>query len=300
MHGIPNHRHSLLGNLSCPLPSLLKYLFKFLRIFFQILSFLPVRGKSVLEMRIEIFFAFNTADVPPFAVPSNGWRFVSVEDGVVFIDGALLWAARIILVNLFRVGIGLHHFLLQNLWGIREEDVVVQGFGHLLPIRALDFWELGEKGFRFRENLSIEGIKPSCNFPGEFEVGDLILPNRDSGCPIDENVGSLKDWISQKSIIHLSLQVEIPHLLFQGWISLQPGKGNDHTQKEIEFGVFWDVRLDKDGRAFWIKTGSNPVDGDLLNQLFLILCILIGCGQGVPIGDLKEAFILVLQFYPIL
>src|SRR3990172_1493351 len=60
-----------------------------------------------------------------------------------------------------------------------------------------------------------------------------------------------------------------------------------------------DIGLDKDGGALRIETGSNPVHCNFPDQFFLILSMLISRSQGVPVGNLKKALILILQFHPI-
>ena len=67
----------------------------------------------------------------------------------------------------------------------------------------------------------------------------------------------------------------------------------------MQFGVFQDVRLNKQDGLFRIDTSRQPVDDHLEGRRSDAAWIVVLRGQRVPVGNEEEAGILVLQAHPV-
>src|SRR5581483_1847281 len=79
--------------------------------------------------------------------------------------------------------IGYHgtHFFGGSFLVVTDKNCIVVGFRHFATIGPGDFGRLGERGFGFDENfsaVSVEVIKTAYDFATEFQMGDLIAPDR--------------------------------------------------------------------------------------------------------------------------
>jgi len=80
---------------------------------------------------------------------------------------------------------------------------------------------------------------------------------------IDDNVGRLEHRIAEESIRGKVLGVELLLLIFVGGIAFQPGQRRDHPKEEIELGMFFDFRLDKERAVFRVRDGAQPVENHI-------------------------------------
>src|ERR1700694_5750405 len=99
-----------------------------------------------------------------------------------------------------------HRLQLQpDYWlGIRQQNRIAVGLRHLAAVCAGKARGWGEQGRRFRENgptlPRVKAVKPSRNLSRQLDVRYLVLAYRHDVRLIDQYIGRLQDWITQKTI----------------------------------------------------------------------------------------------------
>jgi hypothetical protein len=76
----------------------------------------------------------------------------------------------------------------------------------------------------------VEIVEPAGDFSCQFDMGELILTDRNAVGAVDDNIGGLQDRIAQESIGPKVFLIELLLLFLVGWISLEPGKRGNHRE----------------------------------------------------------------------
>src|ERR1035437_785282 len=163
-----------------------------------------------------------------------------------------------------------------------------------------------------RKGLSPKGvelIEAPCHLTRQFHVRDLVLAYRNKQLAlgfwqvgrgaVNQNVGRLQQWISEKTIGAEVLVLEVLALLLVAGHPLQPSQRSDHAEQQVQLGVLQHVRLDEQRAALGIEAGREVVDHDLKRVLLDAARVGVVGGESVPIGNEEKAVILVLQAYPV-
>src|SRR5262245_59777865 len=101
-------------------------------------------------------------------------------------------------------------------------------------------------------------IESSSDFASELDVCNLVIPNRDRIRFVKKDVRRLKQRIAEEAVGIEIVLFDLGHLFFVRRYSLQPRQRNDHRKQKMQFGMFDDVRLNKNGRSFGIDAGGQP------------------------------------------
>ncbi len=85
------------------------------------------------------------------------------------------------------------------------------------------------------------------DFPCEFHMRSLIYPDGDPIGLVHDNIGCLKNRITQEAKSGKIFVFQLRDLFLVRRISFQPGQWRDHGKEQKEFGMFLDVGLNKKG-----------------------------------------------------
>src|SRR5258708_23222051 len=89
-------------------------------------------------------------------------------------------------------------------------------------------------------------------------------------------------------------------LILVGRDALQPSHGGDHRQQEMQFRMLRHLRLNEQRGDAGIEARRETEEGQRQDVLRELRGVLRARGERMPIGDEEKAFVLVLQFDPIL
>src|SRR5664279_1642154 len=109
----------------------------------------------------------------------------------------------------------------------------------------------------------IELVEPPRNFARQLHVWHLIFTDGDEVRLVQQDVGRLQQWISEKAIGAEVLVPEVLALLLVAGHALQPSQRRDHAEQQVQLGVLQHVRLDEQRAALGIEPGRKVVDHDL-------------------------------------
>ena len=109
--------------------------------------------------------------------------------------------------------------------GRRQADGVLVRLRHLAAVEPRHPGRFGQKRLRFREDRSVKEIETPYDLPGELQMRRLVLADRNVVRAISDDVGGLKERISEKSV-----SVEIPVdelclLFLESRNAFEPGNG---------------------------------------------------------------------------
>src|SRR5947209_8413690 len=189
----------------------------------------PVEGGGQLLLDLDI----ADASLSVARLEALHLDTVGIECVVVGKDRIALDAAGDICPYTVRIGVHAHHLAPHVIGRVVEEDGVVQALAHLgsavgadenLDV-ALD--QLGDGEHRF-----VQGIEAASDFPGNFDMGGVVLADRDDVAAHTENVGGLKYRVSQKVERHLDAGVA-RHVLETG-NALKTGDCDQTLQQRID------------------------------------------------------------------
>ncbi len=130
-------------------------------------------------------------------------------------------------------------------------------------------------------------------------MGRLVFPDRDEVRAVDDDVGGLQHGIAEESVGVEVLVDELLLLLLERRHALEPGDRRDHREKQVELGVFLDLRLDEDRRLFRVDSRGDPVGDRVERALLHAARIRVVGGQRVPVGDEIEAAVGILEADPV-
>ncbi len=133
----------------------------------------------------------------------------------------------------------------------------------------------------------------------EFDVRNLIFTDRHLGRLVNQDIGALQQGITEKAVSRQILARQLFLLVLVGRHTLEPAQWRNHRQQCMQFSMLGYAGLDKDGSGGRIDACSQPVD-DHFPYTFLnhFRRIVMRC-QCVPVGNKKQAFMLVLQLDPV-
>ena len=127
----------------------------------------------------------------------------------------------------------------------------------------------------------------------------LILTHRHERRPVDDHIGGLQKRIAEKPEgVEIAI-VELLLLALERRNALQPGQRCDHRQKEVQLGVLFHFRLQKNRRLVRIEPGGQPIGDGVERRLADLGRIGVVGRQSVPVGDKEVAGITILQLHPV-
>src|ERR1700757_2961349 len=198
------------------------------------------------------------------------------------------------------------------------EDGVLRGKIEKLEEHvAAKFAILRSENFR-ADSEAIEEIEAADEFAGELDVRDLVFANgneeslaglrrqacsgRQARIAVHDDVGGLQSGIAEEAVGVKILVADVLESFLVGGDTLEPAEGRDHGEEEMEFGVFGDEGLEKNGGLRWIEAGGEVVEGDLEGIFRDDGGVRVIAGEGVPVGNEVEALVvgIVLEFDPVL
>ena len=209
----------------------------------------------------DIRLAFHAAERAAPATCVDLRRARRVEFLVIAVHEAHLGTPRIVPADLQRVRDGGLHLLQYLFRGIREEYRVPRRLAHFLlePVKARQAREVREFRFRFRKHNSILVVEPARDLPGYLDVGYLVLADGDKVPLVEQYVGRLEDGVPQVTVTQI-LDVQVAHLLFDRRIPLEPRRGDQHRQDQVQFGVLFDLRLAEHRAPCRVNARTEPVE----------------------------------------
>ena len=124
----------------------------------------------------------------------------------------------------------------------------------------------GEAGLGFRENLAESIVEAAHNLPGQFQVGNLVLPHRHCIGLIKDNIGGLQYGISHQSVLDGVFGfAHLADFVFEGRHPHEPAQGRYHGKQGAQGHDFRDVGLDEDNATLRIDTGGQPIQNHILD-----------------------------------
>src|SRR6266849_3770784 len=169
--------------------------------------------------------------------------------------------------------------------------------GGVARTQALD----GFLGLLFELRLAaVDVIEAPGHLAGDLHVCNLVLAHRHVLGAVKQYVRGLQQGVAQKTVRAQIAVGELRLLILVGRDALQPSQGCDHRQQQMQFRMLRHLRLNEQRGDAGIEARRQPVDGHRPDVLLELRGILITRGERMPIGDEEKAFVLVLQFDPIL
>ena len=143
-------------------------------------------------------------------------------------------------------------------------------------------------------------IEAPRHLAGQFDMGHLVLADRDLVGSVDENVGALQQRITEKTV---GGEIPFPQLLLLVLVArhpFQPAERRHHGKQQMQFGMLRNMRLDEQLGITGVDAGSQPVDHHVPDALRDNVRLLVVRGERVPVGHEEEAVELMLQPDPVL
>ena len=128
----------------------------------------------------------------------------------------------------------------------------------------------------------------------------LVLAHGNEVAFINEDVCGLQHRVSKKSVGTQIFFGDVIALFLVGGDTFEPSQRRDHRKQQMQFGMLRHMRLDEHGAALGIEPGGKPIEQDFYGILLYLRSIGVVGGERVPVGDKKEALILVLHAYPVI
>ena len=143
-------------------------------------------------------------------------------------------------------------------------------------------------------------IEAARHVAGQFDMRQLVGPDRHQSGAVQQNVRRLQQRIAKKAV---GVEVLVLQVLLQflvRWHPLQPAQRTDHRQQEVQLGVLGHLRLDEQRGRARADPGGQPVHRHAHDVLRDFAGTLVVSGQRMPVDDAEEAFVLMLQPDPVL
>lgn len=127
-------------------------------------------------------------------------------------------------------GIGDHREDLRpdRLGRILQVDGVAVGFAHLPSVGSGQPRHFRQHRPGFGKNRAVEAVKTADDLPGQFDMGGLVLAHGDEIGLVEDDVGGLKDGITEKTIRVQLFFLELFQLFLEGGNPFEPGQRSDH------------------------------------------------------------------------
>ena len=142
-------------------------------------------------------------------------------------------------------------------------------------------------------------IEATGDFTRQFDMRHLVFANRYMARVVDKDVGRLQQRVTEEAIGRQVLVRQLFLLVLIGGHTFEPAERGHHRQQQMQFGVLQHLRLLEDDRFFRIETGGQPIDNHVTTGLGDALWRIVIGGQGMPVGDKKQTFVIVLQTDPV-
>ena len=183
---------------------------------------------------------------------------VAAESVEIGEDGVALHVARVADIDVLRVRVHRHHFLVHFLGGLREVDAVAQGLAHLrlaVGSRETQTCRVARQdSLRFHESLAIDAVEAAHDLDRLLKHRLLILAHRHIGGLERRDVRGLGDRVAEEAHrkatserLLLAVLAEATHLDFRldGRIALEPRHRDKVHVVECQFGELRNHALDE-------------------------------------------------------
>ena len=209
--------------------------------------------------------------------------------------GISLDLARVGDLDVIRVGVHAHDFFLDLIRLLGQVNAVSERFTHLrfsVDTRQTSAGIiLRQHNLRLHKCLAINRIEFVDDLLCLLDHRHLILSNRNGRCLECSDVGCLADRVGEESNRDARLKVSHLDLRFYGWVSLQSGNRNEIHIIKRKLAQFRNLRLDKDGALFRIKSAGKVIQCYLQNVLAHLLRVVRIVGQRLCICNHDVNFI---------
>ena len=128
---------------------------------------------------------------------------------------------------------------------------------------------------------------------------DLILAHRDQSCPVDQDVGTLEQGITEEAVGREVALAQPLLLILEARHALQPAERSHHGEQQVQLRVLVHPRLDEQIRVAGVDARREPVDDHVPDAFPDDAGLFIVGGQCMPVRDEEEALVLVLQPCPV-
>ena len=132
----------------------------------------------------------------------------------------------------------------------------------------------------------------------DFNMRHLVLAHRHEVWLVEQDVGALQQRIPQEPVRGQVPVLQLLLLVLVRRDALQPPKGRDHRQQQVQFRMLGHPGLDENGRDGGVQAGGEPVDGHLPHKGLEPRRILVTRREGVDVRDEEVALVLILQLGP--
>ena len=145
-------------------------------------------------------------------------------------------------------------------------------------------------------------VKAADNFPGQFQMRQLILAYRHGVGFVKDDVGGLQHRIAHQPVVDAFLGfLQLPHLFLESRHPQQPAQRRYHTEQGMQAHHFRHMGLDKEDGLRRVNAGGQPVQGHFMDvgADFGHLARIFNSGQGVDVDDAVDAAVILLQVDPV-
>ena len=245
------------------------------------------------QLPLDLDVADLAGPVPLLQVVDLGG--VGVEGVVVLEDRVALDVAGVGGPEAGRVGVHAAHLPLDLLGRVGEHDGVVEALAHLrLAVDADQGRDVADQRVGDGKHLAVEVVEAAGDLAGDFQVGRLVLADRDEVAAHDQDVGRLEDRVAEQAV-RGGLELEVADDVFEGGSALEPGHRDQHAEQQVQLAGLGDERLEVDRAALGVDADAEVVEDELADVLADVARVLEAGGQGVVVGDDEEAVVLVLE-----
>ena len=231
--------------------------------------------------------------------------FVGVENVKISKDHVSFNLTRIFNMNVIRVRVHRHDFLLQRIRIVRQIDAVTKRFAHLgiaVKSRQPSAAFLRENSFRFNQDFAVDRIKAAHDFSCLFKHRLLIIANRNIFGFKRGNVCCLTDRVSKEAGRNRTFKILLLNFCLNGRIALKTRYSHQIEVIQIKFCKRRNLRLNENRRFLRIKSGGKIIKRNLNQRIFDFFRVASIVGQGLLIGnhDVRSVFSRILHLNAVL
>lgn len=142
-------------------------------------------------------------------------------------------------------------------------------------------------------------IEAACHLARQFDMGNLVLSHWYQSGLVDKDIGGLQQRISEKAIGGKIAIFELLLLILIAWHPFQPAEWGNHGEQQMQLRMCRHLRLNEKLCLARINADRQPVYYHLPDAVRNDIRVFVVRRQRMPVRDKKEAFVLMLEFYPV-